>query len=193
MKKLFAVLFVLASFATLSAQTVWTFDKAHTTIGFHVTHLVISEVDGKFQSFDGKVVADGENFEGASIEFTADAASVDTDNKDRDNHLKSDDFFAAEKYPKLTFKSKSFEKVGENKYVITGDLTMRGVTKEIKLDAKLNGIVTDPWGATKAGFKVTGSLNRFDYGLAFNSLMETGGAVVGKEVDLNINVELTKN
>lgn len=184
---------MLITFVTITAQTEWKFDAAHSTIGFTVSHLVISEVDGKFKNFDGKVTASNENFSDAKIEFEADINSIDTDNEKRDGHLKAADFFDAEKYPKLTFKSKKFEKVGEKKFVLTGDLTMRGVTKEIQLDVKMNGIVKDPWGNTKAGFKITGELNRFDYGLKWNTLMEAGGAVVGQEVNLNINIELAKS
>lgn len=188
--KLFAIFMVFAS-ATF-AQSEWTFDPTHTTIGFNVTHLVITEVDGKFKKFDGKIVTKDDTFEGAKISFSADVNSIDTENEKRDGHLKAEDFFNAEKFPKLTFEGKSFEKVDEKKYVLTGDLTMRGVTKEVKLDVKFNGIVTDPWGNTKAGFHIAGELNRFDYGLNWNALMEAGGAVVSKEVELDINVQLVK-
>jgi len=188
--KIFAILIVLAS--ANFAQNEWSFDPTHTSIGFNVTHLVITEVDGKFKSFDGKIVAKDDTFEDAKISFTADVNSIDTENEKRDAHLRGEDFFNAEKFPKLSFEGKSFEKVGEKKYVLTGDLTMRGVTKEVKLDVKMNGIVTDPWGNTKAGFHISGALNRFDYGLNWNALMEAGGAVVSKEVDLDMNIQLVK-
>jgi polyisoprenoid-binding protein YceI len=193
MKKinLFGLLFLTATLTF--AQTKWTFDNAHSKIGFGVTHLIISEVEGNFKNFDGTVVTKGEDFEGADVQFTVDTKSIYTDNEQRDNHLKSDDFFSAEKYPKMTFKSKSFKKVDDKNYKLAGDLTIRGKTKEVTLDVKHNGTVVDPWGNTKAGFEVSGEINRFDFGLKWNALMEAGGAVVGKTVELKINIELAKS
>lgn len=193
MKSLTALVFsfLLLSSAVM-AQTNWVIDKSHTKIGFAVDHLVISEVEGYFRTFDGKVTTKSDDFQDASIEFSVDIASINTDNKDRDNHLKSDDFFNAEKYPKMSFKSTSFKKVKDKKYKLTGDLTIRNTTKKVDLDVTFNGVVKDPWGNTKAGFKITGELNRFDYGLKFNALTELGGAVVGETVRLNINIEADK-
>lgn len=192
MKKinLFVVLFLTATLTF--AQTKWSFDKAHSKVGFSVTHLIISEVDGYFKSFDGYVETTNDDFSGAKVEFTVDTKSINTDNEKRDDHLRSDDFFNAEKYPKMTFKGKSFKKVGDKKYKLVGDLTIRDVTKEVALDVKYNGTIKDPWGNTKAGFKITGEINRFDYGLKWNALMEAGGAVVGETVDLEIDIELQK-
>ncbi|MDT8322606.1 MAG: YceI family protein [Bacteroidota bacterium] len=180
---------------TLSAfsQSSWSFDKAHTTIGFEVTHLVITEVEGHFNSYEGTVKTKGEDFEGASVKFTVDVASIDTDNEKRDEHLRSDDFFNAEKFPKMTFTSKSMKKTGKNTYTLVGDLKIRDVTKQVELDVKHNGTVQDPWGNTKAGFKMSGTLNRFDYNLKWNKMTEMGGAVVGKEVRLDIDVQLMMN
>jgi len=189
--KLFATL-LLFSVISLNAQTKWTFDTAHTEVKFEVTHLVISTVTGFFKEFEGEVISNGDSFENATVNFKITTASIFTDNQKRDNHLKSPDFFDAEKYPEITFKSKSFTKVGENTYKLVGDLTIKDVTKEITLDVKHNGTIVDPWGNTKAGFHLTGKLNRFDYGLKWNALIETGGAVVGQDVNLNINVELLK-
>ncbi|RMD51278.1 MAG: polyisoprenoid-binding protein [Ignavibacteria bacterium] len=186
-----AILLVAFVIST-NAQTKWSFDKAHTEVKFEVTHLVISTVTGFFKDFDGTVVTEGDNFENAQIDFTINAASIYTDNAKRDAHLKSPDFFDAEKYPEITFKGKSFTKVSDNKYKLVGDLKIKDVTKEITLDVTYNGTVKDPWGNTKAGFKLTGSVNRFDYGLKWNALIETGGAVVGKDVDIIVNVELAK-
>lgn len=174
---------------TLSAQT-WKFDNSHTTIGFDVSHMVITTVDGKFKSFEGTVKTDGDNWESAAINFTADVNSIDTDNEDRDNHLKSPDFFAAEEHPKLTFVGKSMEKVGENEYKLTGDLTIRGTTKEVTLDVTHNGTVNDPWGNRRAGFSIEGEINRFDFGLEWNKTLDTGGLVVGNEVEIDIEAEL---
>ena len=194
MKRLTNLLFLLLFVSLINAQTkeenVWVVDKAHSKIGFAVTHLLISEVEGYFKDFDLKVVTDREDFVDAKIEFTAKTASIFTDNEKRDEHLKSDDFFNSEKFPEMKFVSKSFKKVGKNKYKLTGDLTIRDVTKPITLDVVYNGTVKDPWGNTKAGFNVTGKLNRFDYGLKWNALTELGGAVVDKIVKLRINVQL---
>jgi polyisoprenoid-binding protein YceI len=196
MKRLTNLLFLLLFVSLINAQTknenVWVVDKAHSKIGFAVTHLLISEVEGYFKDFDLKVVTDREDFVDAKIEFTAKTASIFSDNEKRDAHLRSDDFFNSEKFPEMKFVSKSFKKVGKNKYKLTGDLTIRDVTKPITLDVVYNGTVKDPWGNTKAGFNVTGQLNRFDYGLKWNALTELGGAVVDKIVKLKIHVELTK-
>ncbi|MBR9999961.1 MAG: polyisoprenoid-binding protein, partial [Cyclobacteriaceae bacterium] len=155
--KILTIAFVLA-FTWGMAQETWVMDKDHTEIQFNVTHLVISEVSGNFKEFDGKVLTNQEDFAGADIEFTANVASIDTDNERRDNHLKSEDFFAAEIYPHVKFAGKLF-KNGEN-YRMQGDLTMRDVTSPVEFDVKYNGTVTDPWGNKKAGFKITGTVDR---------------------------------
>lgn len=179
-------------FISTNAQTTWDFDKSHSKIGFEVTHLVITDVEGQFNSYEGTVVSNNEDFSDAKINFTADINSIDTDNEKRDGHLKSDDFFNAEKFPKLTFVGKSFKKVDGKNYKLVGDLTIRDITKEVSLDVKYAGTVTDPWGNVKAGFNVTGAINRFDYNLKWNALMEAGGAVVGEEVRFDIDIELNK-
>jgi polyisoprenoid-binding protein YceI len=187
---LFMVIFTFASVTITTAQTKWNLDKAHSKVGFSVSHMVITDVEGNFKDFDATVTTTGEDFSTAKIDFTAKTASVYTENEKRDNHLRSDDFFNAEKYPTLTFKSKSLKKVSDNKYKLTGDLTMRDVTKEVVLDVKFNGLVKDMSGNTRAGFKITGELNRMDYGLKFNALLGTGDAVVGNTVELDINIQL---
>ncbi len=195
MRTLKSVIIFLSLFALSLAQnkeTTWVVDKAHSKIGFAVTHLLISEVEGHFKDFDINVTSTRDDFENAKIEFTAKTASIFTDNEKRDEHLRSDDFFNSNKFPEMKFVSKSFKKVGKNKYKLTGDLTIRDVTKQITLDVVYNGTVKDPWGNTKAGFNVSGQLNRFDYGLKWNALTELGGAVVDKIVKLRIHVELTK-
>ncbi len=194
MKHLINLLILFLFINTLSAQgnkeSVWVIDKAHSKIGFAVTHLLITEVEGYFKDFDLTVLTNKADFVDAKIEFTAKTASIFTDNEKRDEHLRSDDFFNSEKFPEMKFVSKSFKKVGNNKYKLTGDLTIRDVTKSITLDVVYNGTVKDPYGNTKAGFNVTGKLNRFDYGLKWNALTELGGAVVDKIVKLRINVQL---
>jgi polyisoprenoid-binding protein YceI len=176
---------------TAEAQQVWNFDNTHTKVEFNVTHLVISEVTGNFKTWSGKVVSSNDDFTDATIEFSIDVATVNTDNEMRDNHLKGDDFFNAEKFPKMTFKSKSFKKVSGKNYKLVGDLTIRDVTKQVEFDVVYNGQAKDPWGNTKAGFKLKGEINRFDYNLKWNVLAEAG-AVVSKEVEIIANVQLVK-
>jgi polyisoprenoid-binding protein YceI len=194
MKRMMLIPILFLALATMSSaqKSTWQMDKSHSKIGFNVTHLVVSEVDGFFKKFDGKIVADGDGFENATVEFTVDIASIFTDNEKRDAHLQSDEFFNAEKYPNMVFKSTSMKKTGKNTYKLTGKLTIRDVTKTIELDVRHNGTVKDPWGNTVAGFKVTGALDRFDYNLKWNAMMEAGGAVVSAEVRLDIDLELRK-
>ena len=187
-----AVLLFFTSAMLSFAQTNWTFDKAHSKIGFSVSHLVITDVEGNFKEFDASVTTDGDNWENAKIEFTAEIASIDTDNEKRDEHLRSDDFFNAEKFPQLKFVSKSFKKVDDNEYKLVGDLTIRDVTKEVELEVELNGTVVDPWGNTKAGFNLLGEINRFDYGLKWSKALETGGLVVGEDVEIIGKLQLMK-
>lgn len=182
-------LFVNLSFAQ---NTAWTFDKAHSQVKFEVTHLVISKVQGLFNSFDGVVKTSGDDFTDAVIEFTVETNSINTENERRDNHLKSDDFFNAEKFPQMTFKSKSMKKVGDNEYTLIGDLTIRDVTKEVELKVEKGGMMTDNSGNVKAGFRLKGTINRFDFNLKWNALLEVGGAVVGPNVDIICDIQIAK-
>ena len=184
--------FMLTGLIT-SAQTSWSFDKAHSSIAFNVEHLVISEVTGNFGSFDGQVTSNSDDFAGSKVNFTVDVASISTDNERRDNHLKSDDFFNAEMYPKITFSNGTLEHVEGKNYKLKGDLTIRDVTKPVELDVRHGGTIVDNQGNTKAGFKVTGVINRFDYNVKFDAAMEAGGLVVGKDVEIVCNVELKKD
>ncbi len=193
MKKLILTLIAAASLSAASAQTKWNLDASHSNIKFAVKHLVVSEVEGSFKMFNGSVTAMDETFENGIADFTVDVASVNTDNADRDNHLKGDDFFNAEKYPKMTFKSKSFKKVKGNQYKLVGDLTIRDVTKTVTFDVTFGGVAKDPWGNTKAGFKGTTTIKRLDYKLTWNKLLETGGAVVSDDVVITVNIELNKS
>jgi polyisoprenoid-binding protein YceI len=177
---------------SLLAQAKWNFDASHTNIGFEVDHMVIASVEGEFTKFDGSIETKGDGFENAAINFTADIASISTDNEKRDGHLKSDDFFNAEKYPQMIFKSKSMKNIKGDNWKLVGDLTIRDVTKEVALDVIYRGMVKDPWGNTRVGFKISGEVNRFDYNLKWNNLLETGGLVVGEDVTLEIDVELIK-
>lgn len=167
----------------------WNVDPVHSKVKFTVAHLVISEVDGSFDVYDGIIESAQEDFSDAKIAFSVDAASIDTGNEDRDEHLKSEDFFSVAKYPTLTFESTSFEKKQGNEYALKGNLTMRGVTKPVVFDVKYGGTAQDGYGNTKAGFKVTGTLDRYDYGLKWNSMTEAGGLTVGQEIDITLNLE----
>ncbi|MEW6702092.1 MAG: YceI family protein [Bacteroidota bacterium] len=189
----FITVLLLFGFISLNAQIKWAIDKTHSGVQFSVSHLVISEVSGQFKSFDGSIEAAKDDFTDAKIDFSVDVASISTENEKRDTHLKSDDFFNAEKFPKMTFKGKSLKKVAGKNYKLVGDLTIRNVTKEVTLYVVYNGTVKDPWGNTKAGFKIKGEINRFDYNLKWNALMEAGGAVVGSTVYITVNLELQKS
>lgn len=188
----FIVMILFLAASSVLAQTSWVVDKSHSKIGFSVKHLVITDVDGFFKDYDAQITTQGEDFTKANIDFKISTNSIFTDNEDRDKHLRSDDFFNSEQFPQITFKGKSMRKIGNNKYKLTGDLTIRDVTKKIELDVVYNGMVKDPWGNTKVGFKITGKLNRFDYNLKWNKAIETGSLVVGKEVKLNIDLQLKK-
>jgi polyisoprenoid-binding protein YceI len=170
----------------------WTIDPAHTIIGFKIKHLVISTVKGRFNEFAGKVETKDDSFENALIEFTANTASISTNNEARDNHLRSPDMFDSSKFPEMKFISSSFTKTSDNKFKVIGDLTIKGVTKSITFDASFEGIVMGLYGKRVAAFSLSGIINRLDFGVAWNAVMETGGLVVANEVNLDIEVELTE-
>jgi len=172
-------------------KTKWAIDPTHTEVQFKVKHLVISTVTGFFKKFSGSVESEGEDFDGAEVNFILESNSIDTTQADRDNHLKSADFFAAEQHPNIDF-SGTLKKVGGSEYKLDGALTIRGTTKAIVLDVDFGGTMVDPWGNTKAGFEINGKLNRKDFGLNWNALTEAGGMVVSEDVKLHINVELAK-
>lgn len=174
------------------APTKWVLDKAHTNVRFSVAHLVVSDVDGSFKSFDGSMTSAKPDFTDAAISFTADVASINTDNENRDKHLQSDDFFNAAKFPQIKFASKSFQSLGNNKYKLTGDLTIRDVTKPVVFDVTYGGTVT-AMGGTHAGFKAKSSINRFDYNLKWSAATEAGGLVVGKDVEITLNIDFKKS
>ena len=171
----------------MNNNTKWSIDNAHSDVAFKVRHMMISTVTGHFEEFDATVKTDGDSFENASIEFSAKTDSINTKNKDRDNHLKSDDFFNAEKFPEMKFVSKSFD--GEK---LVGDLTIRDVTKEVTLDAEFNGIAVDSYGQTKAGFEIAGEINRKEFNLTWSAVTEAGNIVVSDKVKLVIDAQFTK-
>jgi polyisoprenoid-binding protein YceI len=192
MKKLSAFVFLIILAVSLSsAQTEWKLDKAHSAVTFTVRHMVISDVTGSFKDFTLTLKSAKDDFSDASVESVIKVASISTDNDYRDKHLKSEDFFNAEKFPEIRFKSVAFEKVGENKYRITGDLTIRDVTKTVTFDAVLQGTLKTDRGLLSA-WKATTVINRFEYNLKWNKTLETGGLMVGQDVTINMNLELNK-
>jgi polyisoprenoid-binding protein YceI len=187
---------LLAAFitTTAAAQTAskWTVDKLHSNVRFTVTHMLVAETEGVFKVFDGTVEHTKADWSDAKINFTVDVNSINTDNEYRDKHLKSDDFFNAEKFPVMTFKSTSFKPLGGNKYELNGELTIRDVTKPVKFDVSFGGIAKGSK-TDKAGFKATATVNRFDYNLKWDRATETGGLIVGKEVEISVRIELERN
>jgi polyisoprenoid-binding protein YceI len=187
-------LFNLAAFLLLGAsgavaQTTWKVDKSHSNVKFAVSHMVVSEVEGSFRMFDGSLVASKADLSDAKVNFSVDVASVNTDNEKRDGHLKSDDFFNAEKFPKMSFVSKSMKPLGGNKYALTGDLTLRDVTKTVTFDVTYGGQINTGRGV-KAGFKAKTTIDRLTYGLKYAPALETGGLAVGKDVDITVLLEM---
>ncbi|MES1222023.1 MAG: YceI family protein [Bacteroidota bacterium] len=186
------IMLFITSVISYSQTTKWSYDASHAKISFTISHLGISETEGKFTKFDGTVLSDKADFSDAIIDFTIDASSINTDDEKRDTHLKSADFFDVARFPKIVFKSKSFRPVGNNSYKLIGDFTLRGVTKEIALDVVYKGTVVDPFKNTKAGFKITGTIDRTNYGLVWNGTFAAGELLVGNDVSLDINIELLK-
>ncbi|MEJ1238013.1 YceI family protein [Chryseolinea sp. T2] len=172
--------------------TKWNLDTAHSEVTFKVKHMMISNVSGSFQKFSADVETEGEDFTKSEISFTADINSINTGNTDRDNHLKSADFFNGEANPQVKFISRKLELKDENEYILTGDLTFAGVTKPVKFDVEFGGIGKDPWGNKKAGFTVSGKIKRTDFGLNWNAALETGGVLVGEEVKLLAEIQLIR-
>jgi polyisoprenoid-binding protein YceI len=173
-------------------KSMWSIDPTHSEIGFKVKHMMFTNVSGKFNAFAATIENDDDSFEFSKINFTAETGSIDTNNSDRDTHLKSEDFFDIELYPKLSFVSTNVKKINEELYQVDGDLTIKNVTKKIVLQAEYSGLMTDPWGNTKIGLAITGKINRKDFGLAWNAALETGGVLVGEEIKLAAEVQFIK-
>ena len=170
----------------------WTMDPTHSEVQFKVRHLMISNVTGNFPKFDLQVETQDLDFMTAKAKFTADTTAVTTYNEQRDQHLRSADFFDSAKYPQLSFVATKYEKVDNDSYELYGELTIRDVTKNIKLDVEFGGVITDPWGNTRAGFTINGKINRKDFGLSWNAVTEAGGLVAGDDVRIHVEVELIK-
>jgi len=170
----------------------WSFDLSHSSVNFHVRHLMVSKVHGRFSLWSGTLVLDEADLTKSRVEVSIDATSVDTKDEKRDAHLRSADFFEVEKYPALTFKSTAVEKKSDEELVVTGDLTIHGVTKSVKLAVELNGFVKDPWGGTRTGFSAKTSVNRKDFGLHWNAALEAGGVLVGDKIEISLEIEAIK-
>jgi polyisoprenoid-binding protein YceI len=174
------------------SKTKWALDNAHSEIQFKVRHLMVSWATGNFKEFKAEVESDGEDFTTAKVRFTADVNSINTNNEQRDAHLKNGDFFDAENHPQIKFEGEKLEKIGEDEYKLHGNLTMRGTTKKIALNVEFGGIMQDPWGQTRTGFTLSGKINRKDFGISFGGVTETGGVLLGDDVSINANVEFVK-
>ena len=173
-------------------KTTWTIDPSHSKIGFKVKHLMISNVLGNFKVFDGQVTTEGNDFSTAKIAFSLNSDSIDTEMADRDAHLKSGDFFDAANYPKIDFSGTTLKDLGDDMYELTGNMAIKGITKEVVLSVEYGGLMTDPWGNVKAGFSINGKMNRKDWGLNWNAALEAGGLLVGEEVKINCDIQLAK-
>src|SRR6185437_10354947 len=175
-------------------KTKWGIDAAHSEIGFKVKHLMISNVRGNFKEFDGSIYTTGEDFMTAEVDFWLNPASITTGDEKRDGHLKSPDFFDAEKFKEIHFTSNTIENVDKDgSFELWGDLTIKGIKKQIKLDVEFSGIMKDPWGNQKAGFAINGKINRKDFGLGWNAPLEAGGVLVSDDVWISCELELAKH
>ena len=171
--------------------TKWAIDPTHSEITFKVKHLMISNVKGEFKTFQANI--DGEDFTTSTISANIDTTSIATNNNDRDTHLKSPDFFEVENYPEITFVSTSIKKIDDDDFKLVGNLTIKGVTKEIKLDTEFGGFMKDLYGNEKAGFSINGKLNRKDFGLNYNAALEAGGVMIGNEIKINAEIQFVKS
>ncbi len=178
--------------ADSTSAPAWQIDKAHSNVGFEVTHLMISHVEGRFGDYSAEIDFHPENIEKSSANVTIIANSISTENERRDNDLKSSDFFEVEKYPKITFVSKKVTRTGDKTFTLTGDLTMRDSTKEVTLQGTLNGPIDVPWGGQRAGISLKGTVNRQDFGISWNKTLDNGGLVVSDDVTIELELELAR-
>jgi polyisoprenoid-binding protein YceI len=176
----------------MATLTKWVLDPMHSEVQFKVKHLVISTVTGSFQTFEGELETKNDDFEDAKISFSLDVNSIDTNQEQRDGHLKSAEFFDSESFPKISFTSTSFKKTDDDDYELKGDLTIKGVTNPVSLKVEHGGSAADFYGNTKAGFEITGKINRKEFGLTWDGVTEAGSVVLGSDIKLDINVQFTK-
>lgn len=171
----------------------WSLDPTHSEVQFKIKHLMITNVTGSFAKYEVTAETDNEDFMSADISFIADVNSVTTNNEQRDGHLKGADFFDTEKFPQIKFKVSKYEDIDhDGSYELYGDLTIKDITKSIKLDVEFGGLMKDPWGNVKAGFTINGKINRKDWGLNWNAPLETGGVLVSEEVRISCEIQLVK-
>jgi polyisoprenoid-binding protein YceI len=195
MKSTIAALIMTVGLMSTNAQapkTSWNLDQAHSSVKFSIDHLVISETEGAFKTFSTDIKSDKPDFTDVAGTITIDVKSIDTDNNNRDEHLRSTDFFDVASYPNITFQITKFTKVSGKQYKVSGNMTMHGVTKPVTLDAKFSGIIKDPYGLNRVGITVTGELDRYAFGLKYNAALEAGGLTIGQEVRIKVNLELTQ-
>ena len=174
------------------AKSIWGIDPTHSEIGFRVKHMMFTNVSGKFKAFQVYFENTDDQFETSQISFSADVNSIDTSSADRDNHLRSADFFDVDKFPKITFNSTELRKINEGQFQLTGDLTIKDITRSIVLDVEYSGLLKDPWGNTRIAASVSGKINRKDFGLGWNAALEAGGLLVGEDIKLLAEVQLIK-
>ena len=174
------------------SNTKWVIDPTHSEVGFKIKHLMITNVSGKFEGFEAEVQTEDEDFATARIEAKIKTGSINTNNLQRDEHLRNSDFFEVEKHPEILFTSTRIEKIDKDNFVLHGNLTLKGITKPVRLNVEYSGTTKDPWGNQKAGFVITGKINRNEFGLSFNAALEAGGLVLGEEVKINSEIQLVK-
>ncbi|MFN8310226.1 MAG: YceI family protein [Chitinophagales bacterium] len=191
MKKVIVALALLVGAASVSAQE-WKLDKSHSSVNFTITHMMVSEVQGNFKDFSANITSSKEDFSDLNIDFTIMAGSINTADDKRDEHLRGDDFFSVDKFPKITFKSTDVKKLSDKKFAVTGDLTIKGITKKVTWDVKYNGKIADGRGGVKAGFKANYTINRKDFNITYNHVLDAGGVALSDEVEVVVNVELNK-
>ena len=176
----------------IMAKTKWILDPTHSELGFKIKHLMITSISGSVKNFEAEVEMDETDFSSAQINLTAGMASISTNNEQRDVHLRTSDFFEVEKYPELKFRSTKVEKIDSDTFSLYGELILKGVTKPVKLNVEFNGVTKDPWGNERAGFVVTGKISRSEWGVNFNSVLETGGVALSDEVRIHSEIQLVK-
>ena len=174
------------------ANTKWVLDPTHSELGFKIKHLMISNVSGNFKEVEAQVTTEGENFATAQIEAKIKTASINTNNEQRDVHLRTSDFLEAEQYPEIIFKSTRIEKQDDEIFLLYGNLTMKGITKPVKLNVEYSGVTKDPWGGERAGVTITGKINRSEWNVTFNAVLETGGVALSDEIKIHSEVQLVK-
>lgn len=174
------------------SKSIWVIDPTHSEVGFKVKHMMFTNVSGKFNDFQAVIENENDQFEYSEVSFTAQVSSIDTNNMDRDDHLRSTDFFDSDHFPIITFTSTNINKLNEGQFEVLGELTIKGVIKNVTFEAEYSGLMKDPWGNTKAGISLSGKINRKDFGLVWNTALESGGVLVGEDIKLFAEVQLIK-